>query len=42
MADSEIEAVLAAPAEDVARFREVLARVLAYGRAEARPTRVTL
>lgn len=38
--DAEIEAVLEAPAEDVARFREVLARILAYGREDARPTRV--
>ncbi|MFF7675354.1 Imm10 family immunity protein [Actinacidiphila glaucinigra] len=38
--DPEIEAVLAAPAEDIARFREVLPRVLAYGREDARPARV--
>ncbi|MER5267577.1 Imm10 family immunity protein [Actinosynnema sp. NPDC002837] len=38
--DAEIEAVLDAPAEDIARFREVLARVLAYGREDARPARV--
>ncbi|MEV4868556.1 Imm10 family immunity protein [Streptomyces syringium] len=40
--DSEIEAVIEAPAEDVAHFREVLASVLAYGRTDARPTRVAL
>ncbi|MFM9444895.1 Imm10 family immunity protein [Streptomyces acidiscabies] len=40
--DSEIEAVLRAPAEDVARFREVLPQVLAYGREDARPTRVAV
>ncbi|MCC8246173.1 Imm10 family immunity protein [Saccharothrix luteola] len=38
--DAEIEAVLEAPAEDIARFREVLARVLVYGREDARPARV--
>lgn len=38
--DSEIEAVIEAPAEDVARFREVLAQVLTYGRADALPARV--
>ncbi|MFC9677892.1 Imm10 family immunity protein [Streptomyces sp. NPDC056949] len=40
--DSEIEAVLEAPAEDVARFREILAQVLAYGRADAVPTRLAV
>lgn len=40
--DAEIEAVLEAPAEDIARFREVLARVLAYGREDARPARVAI
>ncbi|MFI6986402.1 hypothetical protein ACIBSV_48705 [Embleya sp. NPDC050154] len=40
--DGEIEAVIEAPAQDVARFREVLARVLAYGRADALPTRVAV
>ncbi|MGW5125002.1 Imm10 family immunity protein [Streptomyces sp. NPDC004069] len=40
--DSEIEAVIEAPTEDVARFREVLAQVLTYGRADALPTRVVL
>lgn len=40
--DSEIEAVIETPAEDVARFREVLAQVLTYGRADALPARVVL
>ncbi|MFI8327152.1 hypothetical protein [Streptomyces sp. NPDC085529] len=40
--DGEVEAVLEAPAEDVARFREVLAKVLAYGRADAVPTRLAV
>ena len=38
--DTEIEAVLEASAEDIARFREVLPQVLAYGREDARPDRV--
>jgi thiamine biosynthesis lipoprotein ApbE len=40
--DSEIEAVIEAPAQDVARFRETLAQVLAYGRTDALPTRVAV
>ncbi|MFC8090410.1 Imm10 family immunity protein [Streptomyces sp. NPDC057301] len=40
--DPEIEAVLEAPTEDIARFRDVLPQVLAYGREDARPARVTL
>jgi hypothetical protein len=40
--DSEIEAVIEAPAEDVARFREILAQMLTYGRADALPTRVAV
>ena len=40
--DAEIEAVLEAPAEDVARFREVLPRVLAYGRDDARPVLISV
>ncbi|MDQ0600253.1 hypothetical protein QF037_004598 [Streptomyces canus] len=40
--DAEIEAVLEAPAEDIARFREVLPRVLAYGREDARPARIAV
>ncbi|MFF7447426.1 MULTISPECIES: Imm10 family immunity protein [unclassified Streptomyces] len=42
LADPEIEAVLEAPAEDIARFREVLPRVLAYGREDARPAHVAI
>lgn len=37
-----IEAVLRAPAADIARFREVLSRILAFGRPEARPATVDL
>ncbi|WP_228976233.1 hypothetical protein [Streptomyces sp. DH12] len=40
--DSEIEAVIEAPAHDVSRFREILAQVLAYGRADAMPARVAV
>ncbi|MEV7777054.1 Imm10 family immunity protein [Kitasatospora sp. NPDC088351] len=40
--DPEIEATIEAPAEDLARFREVLPEVLAYGRADALPTRVVV
>lgn len=40
--DAEIEAVLEAPAEDVARFREVLPQVLTYGRENARPVHVAV
>ncbi|MGW6023497.1 hypothetical protein [Streptomyces sp. NPDC055099] len=42
LSDCEIEAAIEAPAEDIAQFREVLAQVLAYGRANARPLRVAL
>ncbi|WP_137229678.1 Imm10 family immunity protein [Streptomyces sp. BPSDS2] len=35
--DHVIEVVLRAPAEDVARLREVLPRILEYGRPDARP-----
>ncbi|GAA2281765.1 hypothetical protein GCM10010145_62140 [Streptomyces ruber] len=42
LSDSEIEAVIAAPAEDVVVFREVLAQVLGYGRADAVPTRLAV
>ncbi|MQS09510.1 Imm10 family immunity protein [Streptomyces alkaliphilus] len=42
LSDPEIEAVLEAPAEEIARFRKVLSRVLAYGRRDARPIRVAL
>ncbi|MFJ5711683.1 Imm10 family immunity protein [Streptomyces sp. NPDC093105] len=40
--EAEIEAVLEAPPEDVTRLREVLAQVLAYGRADAVPTRLAV
>ncbi|WP_256341162.1 hypothetical protein [Streptomyces sp. TLI_105] len=40
--DGEIEAVIEAPAGDVALFREVLARVLTYGRADAVPARLSV
>jgi hypothetical protein len=40
--DPVVEAVLRAPAADVARFREVLRRILAFGRSEARPAVVNL
>ncbi|MFI7360901.1 hypothetical protein ACIBO4_01925 [Streptomyces sp. NPDC050149] len=39
LTDSEIEAVIEAPADDVVLFREVLAQVLGYGRADAVPIR---
>jgi hypothetical protein len=42
LSDGEIEAVIEAPAEDVVLFREVVAQVLAYGRADAVPTRVAV
>ncbi|MFF4386816.1 hypothetical protein ACFY0G_08490 [Streptomyces sp. NPDC001552] len=38
--DSEIEAVIEAPAEDLITIRQVLTQVLGYGRADAVPTRV--
>lgn len=40
--DSEIEAVIEAPAEDVAQFRVVLAQVLNYGRSDAVPSRLAV
>lgn len=40
LTDSEIEAVIEAPDEDIVLFREVLAQVLGYGREDAVPTRV--
>ncbi|MGX1676309.1 hypothetical protein [Streptomyces sp. NPDC055400] len=40
MTDSEIEAVIEAPAEDIVLFRGVLAQVLGYGHADAVPTLV--
>ncbi|MFE4634869.1 hypothetical protein ACFRJ1_16050 [Streptomyces sp. NPDC056773] len=42
LSDGEIEAVIEAPAEDIALFREVLVQVLAYGRADAVPARVAV
>ncbi|MYV51345.1 Imm10 family immunity protein [Streptomyces sp. SID3212] len=42
LADPVVEALLRAPAADVARLREVLRRVLAYGRPDARPAVVGL
>ncbi|WP_405896170.1 hypothetical protein [Streptomyces sp. NBC_00727] len=40
LTDPGIEAVIEAPAEDIRQFREVLAQVLGYGRADAVPARV--
>ncbi|MFB7619684.1 Imm10 family immunity protein [Kitasatospora sp. NPDC056181] len=40
--DSEIEAVIEAPAAAIALFREVLAQVLTYGRADAVPARLAI
>ncbi|MFF0201452.1 hypothetical protein [Streptomyces sp. NPDC005017] len=40
LTDPVVEALLRAPQEDVTRMREVLSRILAYGRPEARPSRV--
>ncbi|MGW3723557.1 Imm10 family immunity protein [Streptomyces sp. NPDC000851] len=40
--DAEIEAELAVPDEDVQRMREVLAQILAFGREDAQPRRVSL
>jgi hypothetical protein len=37
LTDPVVEALLCAPAEDLARMREVLPRILQYGRPEARP-----
>ncbi|MGP3636470.1 hypothetical protein ACTU45_24465 [Streptomyces sp. 24-1644] len=37
-----VEAVLRAPAEDIARLPEVCTRLLAYGRPTAPPSRVDL
>ncbi|GGZ05053.1 hypothetical protein CP967_16545 [Streptomyces nitrosporeus] len=42
LADPVVEALLRAPAADVARMREVLPRVLAYGRPDARPNVINL
>ncbi|MFE6156133.1 Imm10 family immunity protein [Streptomyces sp. NPDC057889] len=42
LTDPIVEATLRAPAEDLARMRGVLPRVLAYGREDARPRRVVM
>ncbi|MEV6260687.1 Imm10 family immunity protein [Streptomyces sp. NPDC051784] len=42
LSDSEIEAVIEAPREDIDQFRGVLAQVLTYGRADAVPRRVVV
>lgn len=39
--DHVIEIVLRAPAEEVARMREVLTRILGFGRLDARPMLIT-
>jgi hypothetical protein len=42
LTDPVVEAVLRAPEVDTARMREVLARVLTYGRPDARPVMTSL
>ncbi|QOV41791.1 Imm10 family immunity protein [Streptomyces chromofuscus] len=42
LADPIVEALLRAPAVDVARMREVLSRILAYGRPGAHPRLINL
>lgn len=42
LTDPVVEALLRAPAADVARMREVLPRILAYGRSAARPRVLSL
>ncbi|MER5290718.1 Imm10 family immunity protein [Streptomyces pharetrae] len=42
LADPVVEAVLRAPSADLARLREVLPRILAYGRPDARPRLINL
>ncbi|NEC06967.1 Imm10 family immunity protein [Streptomyces sp. SID7909] len=42
LSEGEVEAVIKAPAEDVARFREVLSQVPTYGGADAMPTRLAV
>jgi Immunity protein 10 len=42
LTDPVVEAVLQAPAADVARMREVLLRILAFGGRDARPELITL
>ncbi|MYT70032.1 MULTISPECIES: Imm10 family immunity protein [unclassified Streptomyces] len=41
LTDPVVEAVLRAPAEDLARLRDVLPRILRYGRPEARPRMIS-
>ncbi|MEU1960043.1 Imm10 family immunity protein [Nocardia sp. NPDC019304] len=41
LTDPVVEALLHAPAADVARMREVLPRILAYGRPDTRPRLIT-
>jgi hypothetical protein len=41
LSEPVIEALLRAPAEDLGRMREVLPRILAYGRPDARPRLMT-
>lgn len=41
LTDPIVEALLRAPAADLARMREVLPRILAYGRPDARPRLIT-
>ncbi|OSC65958.1 hypothetical protein B5180_30420 [Streptomyces sp. BF-3] len=41
LVDTVVEAQLRAPAADVARLREVLPRILAYGRPDAHPRFIT-
>ncbi|MFD0309536.1 Imm10 family immunity protein [Streptomyces sp. NPDC127119] len=42
LADTEIEALLEVPQDDIGRLREVLAQVLTFGREDARPRRADL
>jgi hypothetical protein len=42
LTDPVVEALLRAPAPDVARLRDVLPRILAYGRPDARPGLIKL
>ncbi|MFF3937492.1 Imm10 family immunity protein [Streptomyces phaeofaciens] len=42
LSDPVVEALLRAPAADVARLREVLPRILEYGRPDARPRMINL
>ncbi|WP_405686193.1 Imm10 family immunity protein [Streptomyces sp. NBC_00057] len=41
LTDPVVEALLRAPAADMTRMREVLPRILAYGRPDARPSLIT-